>query len=76
MIDLLDFTVQCFLCLASLQDLNENKENKTPVVRFCAVSALESSHKGPITDVHWLPQTFEVQKSFALKDRRPLEIFF
>ncbi|KAM9848859.1 dynein axonemal intermediate chain 3 [Aulostomus maculatus] len=44
-------------------DLNDNKENKTPVVRFCAVSALESSHKAPITDVHWLPQTFEVTRT-------------
>lgn len=51
----------CLLCLTSHQDLDDNKENKTPVVRYCAVSALESSHKAPITDVHWLPQTFEVQ---------------
>ncbi|MED6277784.1 hypothetical protein CHARACLAT_017031, partial [Characodon lateralis] len=41
-------------------DLNDNGENKTPVVRFSAVSALETSHKAPITDVQWLPQTFEV----------------
>ncbi|KAK5930505.1 hypothetical protein CgunFtcFv8_026733 [Champsocephalus gunnari] len=43
-------------------DLDDNKENKTPVVRYCAVSALESSHKAPITDVQWLPPTFEVTK--------------
>ncbi|XP_043985899.1 dynein axonemal intermediate chain 3 isoform X2 [Gambusia affinis] len=40
-------------------DLNDSKEN-IPVVRFCAVSALESSHKAPVTDVQWLPPTFEV----------------
>ena len=42
------------------QDLDDNKENKTPIVRYCAVSALDSSHKAPITDVQWLPATFEV----------------
>ncbi|XP_072244882.1 dynein axonemal intermediate chain 3 [Leuresthes tenuis] len=44
-------------------DLDDNKENKTPVVRFCAVSALESSHKAPITDLQWLPPTFEVTRA-------------
>ncbi|XP_076581938.1 dynein axonemal intermediate chain 3 [Chaetodon auriga] len=44
-------------------DLDENKENETPVVRYCAVSAIESSHKAPITDVQWLPPTFEVTRS-------------
>uniref|UniRef100_A0A3Q4AE57 Uncharacterized protein n=1 Tax=Mola mola TaxID=94237 RepID=A0A3Q4AE57_MOLML len=44
-------------------DLDDNEENKTPVVRFCAVSALESRHKAPITDVHWLPPTFEVHRA-------------
>ncbi|KAM9358400.1 dynein axonemal intermediate chain 3 [Symphorus nematophorus] len=44
-------------------DLDDNKENKTPVVHCSAVSALESSHKGPITDVQWLPPTFEVTKT-------------
>ncbi|KAM7409818.1 hypothetical protein PAMA_001357 [Pampus argenteus] len=43
-------------------DLYDNKENKTPV-RYCAVSAIESSHKAPITDVQWLPQTFEVTRT-------------
>uniref|UniRef100_A0A8P4G9M5 Dynein axonemal intermediate chain 3 n=1 Tax=Dicentrarchus labrax TaxID=13489 RepID=A0A8P4G9M5_DICLA len=44
-------------------DLDDNQENKTPVVRYCAVSALESRHKAPITDVQWLPPTFEVTRS-------------
>ncbi|XP_039984181.1 dynein intermediate chain 3, axonemal isoform X2 [Xiphias gladius] len=44
-------------------DLDDNKENKTPVVRHCAVSALESSHKARITDVQWLPPTFEVTRT-------------
>ncbi|XP_071773409.2 dynein axonemal intermediate chain 3 [Centroberyx gerrardi] len=43
-------------------DFEEKRENETPVVRYCAVSAVESSHKALITDVQWLPQTFEVTK--------------
>ncbi|XP_034437960.1 WD repeat-containing protein 63 isoform X1 [Hippoglossus hippoglossus] len=43
-------------------ELDDNKESKTPVVRLCAVSAVESSHKAPITDVQWLPPTFEVTR--------------
>ncbi|XP_035996774.1 WD repeat-containing protein 63 [Fundulus heteroclitus] len=41
-------------------DLKDNKENTTPVARFCAISPVESRHKAQITDVQWLPQTFEV----------------
>ncbi|KAF7202719.1 dynein axonemal intermediate chain 3 [Nothobranchius furzeri] len=41
-------------------NLNTIKENKAPVLHVCAMSAIESSHKAPITDLHWLPQTFEV----------------
>ncbi|XP_059197452.1 dynein axonemal intermediate chain 3 [Centropristis striata] len=44
-------------------ELDENKENKIPVVRYCAVSAIESSHKATITDVQWLPPTFEVTRT-------------
>ncbi|TNN38214.1 WD repeat-containing protein 63 [Liparis tanakae] len=45
------------------QELDDDKENRTPVVRFCAVSALDSGHKAPITDVQWLPPTFEVTRT-------------
>lgn len=55
--------VLCLLCLTSFQDLDDSKENKTPVVHYCAVSALESRHKAPITDVQWLPPTFEVHRA-------------
>ncbi|XP_049443884.1 dynein axonemal intermediate chain 3 [Epinephelus fuscoguttatus] len=44
-------------------ELDGNKENKTPVVRYCAVSAVQSSNKAPITDVQWLPPTFEVTRT-------------
>nr|XP_033478374.1 WD repeat-containing protein 63 isoform X1 [Epinephelus lanceolatus]XP_033478375.1 WD repeat-containing protein 63 isoform X1 [Epinephelus lanceolatus] len=44
-------------------ELDGNKENKIPVVRYCAVSAVQSSNKAPITDVQWLPPTFEVTRT-------------
>ncbi|XP_006804082.1 WD repeat-containing protein 63 [Neolamprologus brichardi] len=44
-------------------DLGNKKENKTPVMRYCAVSSIESSHKSPVTDVQWLPKTFEVTRT-------------
>ncbi|XP_029905060.1 dynein axonemal intermediate chain 3 [Myripristis murdjan] len=44
-------------------DFEENRENETPLVRYCAVSAVDSGHKAQITDVQWLPQTFEVTKT-------------
>lgn len=38
------------------------KSDATPVVRYCAVSGIENGHKAPITDIQWLPETFEVNK--------------
>ncbi|XP_055364183.1 dynein axonemal intermediate chain 3 isoform X2 [Betta splendens] len=51
-------------------ELDDKKENKTPVVRYCAVSALESGHKAPITDVKWLPPTFEVTRTGSPVENR------
>uniref|UniRef100_A0A8C1C130 Dynein axonemal intermediate chain 3 n=1 Tax=Cyprinus carpio carpio TaxID=630221 RepID=A0A8C1C130_CYPCA len=42
--------------------LFQDKNNVTPVVRYCAVSGIENGHKAPITDIQWLPETFEVHK--------------
>ncbi|KAK0131724.1 WD repeat-containing protein 63 [Merluccius polli] len=43
-------------------DFEEKKKNEVPAVRYCAISAIESGHKAPITDVQWLPETFEVTR--------------
>ncbi|XP_077389587.1 dynein axonemal intermediate chain 3 [Festucalex cinctus] len=40
--------------------LEDNKHGKAPLVRYSAMSGVENSHTAPITDVHWLPQTFQV----------------
>ncbi|XP_059384539.1 dynein axonemal intermediate chain 3 isoform X1 [Carassius carassius] len=41
---------------------NLDRNNVTPVVRYCAVSGIEIGHKAPITDIQWLPETFELSK--------------
>ncbi|KAJ0065443.1 hypothetical protein NL108_010717, partial [Boleophthalmus pectinirostris] len=42
--------------------LDDSKENMMSV-QHCAMSALKKRYKGPITDVQWLPTTFEVTKA-------------
>ncbi|XP_054646061.1 dynein axonemal intermediate chain 3 [Dunckerocampus dactyliophorus] len=41
-------------------DLEDKKGSNAPIARYSAMSGVENSHTGPITDVHWLPPTFEV----------------
>ncbi|KAG8003354.1 WD repeat-containing protein 63, partial [Nibea albiflora] len=50
-------------------DLDDHKE-KTPTVHYCALSAAESSHKAPITDIQWLPPTFEVTRTGSPVDNK------
>ncbi|XP_063056855.1 dynein axonemal intermediate chain 3 isoform X2 [Engraulis encrasicolus] len=40
----------------------EKNENETPMVRYCAVSSIDSGHKAPITDIQWLPESFELSR--------------
>jgi len=35
---------------------------KTPIVRYCGVSSIENSHKGPVTDIQWLPDHIQLNK--------------
>lgn len=39
----------------------EETSMETPIVRYCAVSAIEPSHKAAITDVQWVPDHMEVR---------------
>ncbi|KAM7011894.1 dynein axonemal intermediate chain 3 [Tautogolabrus adspersus] len=56
-------------------DLDDNKDKKTPAVCYCAVSSIESSHKAPITDVQWLPPTFEVTRAgLAVENKSNLSV--
>ncbi|XP_034559103.1 WD repeat-containing protein 63 isoform X2 [Notolabrus celidotus] len=55
-------------------ELGDSKE-KTPVVCYCAVSSTESSHKAPITDVQWLPPTFEVTRTgLAVENKNNISV--
>ncbi|KAJ8277808.1 hypothetical protein GJAV_G00080320 [Gymnothorax javanicus] len=47
----------------TLPGFEDKNANETPVMRYCAVSGIESSHKAPITDLQWLPDYFEVSKT-------------
>uniref|UniRef100_A0A3Q2CXE9 Dynein axonemal intermediate chain 3 n=1 Tax=Cyprinodon variegatus TaxID=28743 RepID=A0A3Q2CXE9_CYPVA len=57
-----------------LQDLNDNKVNRTPVVPYCVESENKSSHRAPITDLQWLPPTFQVWKINTVTVK--LQVFF
>ncbi|NWW90581.1 WDR63 protein, partial [Rhynochetos jubatus] len=37
----------------------QQTSTEPPLVRYCAVSSIEDSHKKPVTDIHWLPDYFE-----------------
>ncbi|KAF7696329.1 dynein axonemal intermediate chain 3 isoform X2 [Silurus meridionalis] len=53
----------------------EEKQSSTPVVRYCAVSGIESGHRGPVTDVQWLPENFEVSKvGIPLENKNQLSV--
>ncbi|XP_064605528.1 dynein axonemal intermediate chain 3-like [Liolophura sinensis] len=45
---------------------------KTPIIRYCAVSGIEHSHKAPITDIIWLPDHFEVNRMGVPAENRQL----
>ncbi|NXH78999.1 WDR63 protein, partial [Hydrobates tethys] len=47
-------------------------ENGTepPLVRYCAVSSIQYSHKKPVTDIHWLPDYFEDNRMGATFENR------
>lgn len=53
------------------QDLDDSEDETIPVVWYSAVSAFESSHTARITDVKWLPPTYEV--SLYMSDTKQAE---
>ncbi|KAJ3315591.1 WD repeat-containing protein 63 [Boothiomyces sp. JEL0838] len=43
------------------QHATEDTESKTtPSVRYAVISSIEASHRGPVTDIKWLPKHYEV----------------
>ncbi|XP_048256413.1 dynein axonemal intermediate chain 3-like isoform X4 [Haliotis rufescens] len=45
---------------------------KTPIVRYCAVSSIEQSHKAAITDIQWVPDHMEVNRMGIPQENRSL----
>uniref|UniRef100_A0A2K6SHL0 Dynein axonemal intermediate chain 3 n=1 Tax=Saimiri boliviensis boliviensis TaxID=39432 RepID=A0A2K6SHL0_SAIBB len=51
--------------------LLEPESNKEAMyIRHCAVSSIESGHKKAITDIHWLSDTFEINRMGSVFENR------
>ncbi|XP_054092466.1 dynein axonemal intermediate chain 3 isoform X1 [Callithrix jacchus] len=51
--------------------LLEPESNKEAMyIRHCAVSSIESGHKKVITDIHWLSETFEINRMGSVFENR------
>lgn len=51
-----------------LLEPDSNKE--VLFIRHCAVSSIESGHRKVITDIHWLPDTFEINRMGSVFENR------
>ncbi|XP_077761385.1 dynein axonemal intermediate chain 3 isoform X4 [Canis aureus] len=51
-----------------LLEPDSNKE--ATYIRHCAVSSIENGHKKVITDIHWLPDTFEINRMGSVFENR------
>ncbi|NXX75824.1 WDR63 protein, partial [Urocolius indicus] len=53
----------------------EQSSTEPPLVKYCAVSSIQHSHKKPITDIHWLPDySKDNQMSAALENRAGVQL--
>ncbi|KAM9283510.1 dynein axonemal intermediate chain 3 isoform 2-T4 [Morus bassanus] len=48
----------------------QQSSTEPPLVRYCAVSSIQYSHKKPVTDIHWLPDYFEDNQMDATFENR------
>ncbi|XP_033738311.1 WD repeat-containing protein 63-like isoform X3 [Pecten maximus] len=46
---------------------------KTPVVRYCAVSSIENSHRAAITDIQWVPDHMELNRMGVPQENKSLQ---
>ncbi|XP_052034436.1 dynein axonemal intermediate chain 3 [Apodemus sylvaticus] len=51
-----------------LLEPDSNKE--TMYIRHCAVSSIENGHRKVITDIHWLPDSFEINRMGSVFENR------
>ncbi|XP_058159219.1 dynein axonemal intermediate chain 3 isoform X3 [Dasypus novemcinctus] len=50
--------------------LEPDSDKETMYIRHCAVSSIESGHKKVITDIHWLSDTFEINRMGSVFENR------
>ncbi|XP_056212523.1 dynein axonemal intermediate chain 3 isoform X3 [Falco biarmicus] len=48
----------------------QQSNTEPPLVRCCAVSSIQYSHKKPVTDIHWLPDYFKDNRMGATFENR------
>ncbi|XP_070562697.1 dynein axonemal intermediate chain 3-like isoform X2 [Ptychodera flava] len=48
--------------MMSLPGFEDENSQETPIIRYCAVSAIEHSHKTTITDLQWVPDHMEINR--------------
>ena len=48
-----------FLCMQAVFE-TDPKLSHAPMVQCCVLSNIESSHRRPIYDIHWMPPQLEV----------------
>ncbi|NXS49840.1 WDR63 protein, partial [Balaeniceps rex] len=48
----------------------QQSSTEPPLVRYCAVSSIQHSHKKTVTDLHWLPDYFEDNRMGATFENR------
>ncbi|KAJ3272283.1 WD repeat-containing protein 63 [Terramyces sp. JEL0728] len=39
---------------------DDNETKTTPSLRYAVISSIEASHRGPVTDIKWLPKHYEI----------------
>ncbi|NXT21528.1 WDR63 protein, partial [Syrrhaptes paradoxus] len=48
----------------------QQNSTEPPLVKYCAVSSIQYSHKKPVTDIHWLPHYSEDNQMGATSENR------
>ncbi|KAK2179552.1 hypothetical protein NP493_483g01017 [Ridgeia piscesae] len=54
----------------ALAGFETENTHETPVVRYCAVSSIDHSHKAPVADLQWLPDHMEVNRLGVPQENR------
>ncbi|XP_071953082.1 dynein axonemal intermediate chain 3-like [Antedon mediterranea] len=56
--------------MTSLPGFEDENSDKTPIIRYCAVSAIEHSHKTAVADIQWVPDHIEFTRMGVICENR------